>query len=251
MSGLLRSLVMLSGLGLLMALAACTGQVRPEQQLQSVVVPAPRPATRAIVVLPGRGDDLAGLQQSGIVSAIQRQWPDADVVLADVPIAVYRGGNMPERLHADVMVPTHARGYEQVWLAGASMGGMGVILYDRAYPATLDGLILMAPYLGGRTIQREIDRAGGLAAWEPGPLQQIDAGNWQRELWRHLQALTRDPHQQRRVWLLYGEDDRLRRAIALLTPYLLPDQILVRAGGHKWAVWNPAMAEVLAIARPE
>jgi hypothetical protein len=251
MNRLLRSLVMLSGLGVLALLAACGGPVRPDLPLASTTVPAAQPATRAVVVLPGRGDDLAGLEQSGIVAAIQQQWPDADVVLADVSLSVYRGGNMPERLHADVILPTRARGYQQVWLAGASMGGMGVILYDRDHPGALDGLILLAPYLGGRAIQREVAGAGGLASWDPGAPQQIDASNWQHELWRHLQTLSLDPQQQKRVWLVYGEKDRLRRAIGLLSPHLLADQVLVRPGGHTWAVWNPAMGEILALARRE
>ncbi len=242
MNQLMRGMTVMS---LLATLAACMAPIRPDAPLQTILVTAPLPATRAVVVLPGRRDDLAGLQQSGIVAAIQGQWPDADVVLADVPLAAYRAGNMPERLHADVIAPTRARGYREVWLAGASMGGMGVILYDRDHPGALDGLILLAPYLGGRGIQREIDAAGGLAQWDPGAPQQINADNWQHEMWRHLQFLSADTLQRKRVWLAYGEDDRLRRAIARLAPHLNDDQLLVRPGGHAWSIWAPATAELL------
>ena len=236
----------MSAIAVSVTLAACMAPSRPDTPLQTALMTAPQPATRAVVVLPGRRDDLAGLQQNGIVAAIQGQWPDADVVLADVPLAVYRAGNMPERLHADVILPTRARGYREVWLAGASMGGTGVILYDRDHPGELDGLILLAPYLGGRGIQGEIDDAGGLVRWDPGASQPINADNWQHEFWRHLQFLSADTMQRKRVWLAYGEDDRLSRAIARLAPHLNADQVLTRPGGHAWSVWSPATAELLA-----
>ena len=61
-----------------------------------------------------------------------------------------------------------------------------------------------------------------------------------------MQALSRDPARARRVWLVYGDRDRLRRALPLLAPWLPPSQVFERAGGHSWSVWTPATGEVLA-----
>ena len=54
-----------------------------------------------------------------------------------------------------MIAPARARGYAGVWLAGASMGGMGTLLYERSRPGELDGLVLLAPYLGDRGLLEE------------------------------------------------------------------------------------------------
>jgi enterochelin esterase-like enzyme len=81
--------------------------------------------------------------------------------------------------------------------------------------------------------------------WDPGPPRQIDADNWQRELWRHIHGWSREPHKARNVWLACGDRDRLRRAMPLLAPVLRDDQVLVRPGGHDWTVWSQATGEIL------
>jgi pimeloyl-ACP methyl ester carboxylesterase len=186
------------------------------------------------------------LRRSGMPEAIQTAWPDADVLLAEVTLGYYMQGHAPERLHTEIIAPARTRGgYREVWLAGASMGGMGVLMYDQRYPGEMDGLVLLAPYLGDAKLLREIGDAGGVTHWEAGPAQAVDTGNWQRELWRHIQRLSRNPDEARRVWLAYGDQDRLRKAMPLLIPALPQDQVLVRKGGHTWTVWSPVMGEVL------
>ena len=126
-----------------------------------------------------------------------------------------------------------------------SMGGMGALMHERLYPGDVDGLLLLAPYLGDRAILKEIRDAGGLAQWTPGPVQPVTAKTWQRELWRHLQGWGRDSARTRQVWLAYGDRDRLRDAIALLTPLLPADHVMVRSGGHTWTGWSPAAGDLL------
>lgn len=198
-----------------------------------------------VVVLPGRWDDVAVLEQSGIAQAIQAARPEADVLLAGATLAYYTDGGLAERLHREIVAPARARGYREVWMAGASMGGLGVLLYEQDHPGELDGLVLLAPFMGGRGILREIERAGGIADWDPGPVPaQRDRRNFDRELWRHLQGWLDDPEAAARVWLAYGEEDRLRRAVPVIAPLLPPAHILERPGGHTWSVWVPAAREV-------
>jgi pimeloyl-ACP methyl ester carboxylesterase len=230
---------------MLASLAACGPLGDPAQPIPTTTIAAPQKAERLVVVLPGRADDLAALRDSGMVESIQDAWPDADVVLAELAIRYYMDGQAPQQLHREVIAPAQARGYREIWLAGASLGGMGTLLYDRAYPGGVDGLVLLAPYLGDRPILREIMDAGGVADWDPGPPRQIDADNWQRELWRHIHGWSREPHKARNVWLAYGDRDRLRRAMPLLAPVLRDDQVLVRPGGHDWTVWSQATGEIL------
>jgi hypothetical protein len=235
-------------LALVAAMAGCGPLGDPSKPIPTALIPAQGKAERLVVVLPGRGDDLAALRRSGMVEAIHEAWPDADVLLAELAIRYYQGGDAAKRLHDEVVAPARTRGYREVWLGGASMGGMGTLLYDKFYPGDADGLFLLAPYLGDRPILEEIMRAGGVAQWDPGPVQEMSDNTWQRELWRHIQSWQQDPAKARNVWMATGDRDRLRDANAILAPVLPPDQVLVRPGGHDWTVWTPATREILIAA---
>lgn len=232
-------------------LGACLpGGGNARAPIPQALIPAGAPATRLVVVLPGRGDDIAALRASGIVTAVQSAWPDADVLLTGLGFAYYMEGRAPQRLHAEVVSPARQRGYREVWLLGASMGGMGSLMYDRAYPGEADGLVLLAPYLGKRLLIDEI-RRDGLGAWEAGPVPAaVDAGNYQRELWRHLQTWQRDPGRTRTVWLGYGAQDRLAGAMPPLAGLLPADHVAVVDGGHAWKVWSPLTQRLLTAAGP-
>lgn len=237
-------------LALLLAGCLSPGATRDTIAIRLFEAPAGGGERVLVVVLPGRGDDLQGLVDSGIAAAIQSAWPEADVLLAEVGMAYYYEGRMPERLHDEVIAPARARGYQGVWLAGASMGGMGTLLYERSRPGELDGLVLLAPYLGDRSLLEEIGEAG-LAAWAPGPVPaEINRKTYQREVWRNVQRWQGSGRSQD-VWLAYGRDDRLAKAIGVLSPTLPQDQVLARPGGHAWVVWSPAAGEVFARIRAE
>jgi enterochelin esterase-like enzyme len=144
-------------------------------------------------------------------------------------------------------VPARARGYREVWLLGASLGGLGALMHDARWQGTVDGIVLMAPYLGEKPLLDEIAAAGGIARWNAGPVPtQVNGDNFQHELWRHLQTWSRDPAHARNVWLAYGDRDYLRDTMPSLIPLLPASHVLVRSGGHAWTVWTPAVTDVLA-----
>jgi hypothetical protein len=234
---------------LLLCIAIVSGCYRigdPFEPIPTLLVSAPSKPRRLVVVLPGRADDVADLQKSGIAQAVQSAWPDADVVLTGLALGYYMQGRAAQRLHDEVIMPARSRGYAQVWLVGASLGGMGAVMYDRAYPNDADGMVLLAPYLGDTRLLSEISAAGGVSSWQP-PASEEGKGfsSFQQELWRHLQTWSRRPAAARNVWLAYGKDDQLREAVPLLAPLLPPGHVLVREGGHDWGVWSPATREVL------
>lgn len=243
---------LLLSLGLLLG---CFPKGDPSQPIPTAFVPAPQSAstpTRLVVVLPGRGDDVEGLRKARIAEAIHTAWPDADVILTGLALSYYMSGSAERRLHDEVIAPARARGYREVWLVGASMGGMGALMFDRTYPGAADGIVLLAPYLGDKALLKTIDAAGGVAAWNPGDVPAVvDADNFQVELWRHLKTWSADPSKARNVWLAYGDRDRLRDAMPLLTPLLRPQQVSVRDGGHAWTVWSPATRDALTKARAQ
>lgn len=227
-------------------LFGCFPRGDPSHPIPTVTLAAPQQAQRLVVVLPGRGDDLEDLRRSGIAQAVQSAWPDADVVLTGLALGWYLEGVADQRLHDEVIAPARKRGYRQVWLVGASLGGMGAILYDRAYPGEVAGMVLLAPYLGENDTVEKVAAAGGVARWQPPPAPAALTGdNFQEELWRHVQGWSRRPASARNVWLAYGNEDRFATADAMLGTALPPGHVLVREGGHDWDVWSPATREVL------
>jgi pimeloyl-ACP methyl ester carboxylesterase len=223
----------------LLAVACTMPWSPPSEPIPQQLVPAPSsPAGRLVIVLPGLGNSMRVLQESGIAAAIQRGMPDADVMLALASVRYYLDGGMPRRVHDQVVVPARARGYREIWLAGASMGGGGVTMYEREYPGEMTGLVLLAPYMGTDSLLEEIRKAGGLASWNPGPPPAaIDGFNIAREQWRTLQAWSKEPARTRNVWLTCGTKDSLLPAAELIAQLLPADHFLKTDGIHDWTAW--------------
>jgi pimeloyl-ACP methyl ester carboxylesterase len=230
---------------LVLLLGGCVASGDATRPIPTAFVPAPRAAHRLVVMLPGRGDDLASLERRGIAPIIQSAWPDADVVLTGLTMPYYKQGEATRRLHDEVIDPARRRNDREVWIVGISLGGMGALLYDRDYPAEVDGMLLMSPYLGEHKIHQEIRDAGGLAQWTPDPAQPIGPATFQRELWRSLKHWSDDASRTRSVWLAYGDSEPFRAPIELISPLLPPDHVLMLQGHHNWALWTPALNALL------
>ncbi|HEX7112984.1 MAG TPA: alpha/beta hydrolase [Mizugakiibacter sp.] len=222
------------------ALAGCLGDgaVRRPLPTRLFAAPQPRAARVLVVVLPGRGDSLADLERSGIVGAIQQAWPNADVVLAGAGMPYYLAGQMPQVLREDVILPARRRGnYRALWLVGASLGGMGEVLYARDHAQEIAGMIMLAPYLGDAGNVEAIRAAGGLAAWNPGPPTTVNPDNYQRELWRTVRGWRARPDFAARVWVGCGSGDAFARNLPALREALPPGHVIEQPGGHRWSVW--------------
>jgi hypothetical protein len=176
-----RILILLAGLGV----AACAPMGDASLPIASELLPAPQPspARTLVIVLPGRADGGRGENERGMAKAIHEAWPSADVLLTSATYAYYREGTVVERLHIDVVAPALRAGYRRIWLAGASMGGMGAMLYEHTHPRRVTGVVLFAPFLGDEPLLDEIRRAGGVRQWDPGPLpREVDIRNYQRQV---------------------------------------------------------------------
>lgn len=233
-------------------LGGCVARGDVTRPIPTELIHAPQQAQRVVVMLPGRDDDIADLQRRGVAQIIQHEWPDADVVLTGLSMPYYLAGVATRRLHDEVMAPLQQHGYRQVWLAGISLGGLGALQYDQAYPGQVDGMLLLSPYLGERAIQQEIRDAGGLAAWNPGPAQPptqtLGPTAFQRELWSYLKHWSDDQARTQTVWLAYGADERFRAAIELMSPQLPPGHVVMLPGHHDWSLWEPALHVLLRTA---
>jgi hypothetical protein len=229
-------------------LSGCMFFAKPQARVPTEIFPAtvPGPAKRLVIVLPGQGDDIAKLKEFGIAKAIQRSLPDAEVALVELTMTYYMEGRATERLHEEVIQPAKQRGIREIYLAGASMGGMGALMYERDFPNQLTGLVLMAPYMGGGSLIKEI-KAAGLPNWQAGPVPaQLSRSTVPREEWRLAQSWLTARERPKSVWLICGQRDQFHEAAQMLSQVLPADHYLAPDGGHAWKVWVPAAEEVFA-----
>lgn len=215
----------------------------PLRQIPYETTGAARPATLAIL-LPGRGGAAEDYETHGFIAAARERAFPADFVACDATIGYYARRSLLERLREDVLLPARHRGYQHFWLVGISMGGAGALLYARAHPEDVSGVVLLAPFLGDDKVLSSVERAGGLSAWRM-PVA-LDKDEWQPLLWDSLQRLGAGTNRLDIPILLgYGRDDRFARAHALLARALAPEQVFSRPGGHDWDAWTPLWDSVL------
>ncbi len=230
----------LSGLMVSLVLFGCALR-KPGGPIPVKEMPAPQQSLSRplIIVLPGRGDDLDDLAASGMAAAVQQAWPQADVLLAGVTLSYVAEGKVAERLHDEIIEPARRRGYHEIWLTGASLGGMNALLYERRYPREVTGLVLYAPFMGPPSLIRKIADAGGPAVWDPGPLPTaVDKDNYAIEMWRVVKT---SPD---RIWLACGDQDRFIEAAKLIGAVLPPGHFIQGQGGHEWPVWDRGATDV-------
>jgi pimeloyl-ACP methyl ester carboxylesterase len=210
--------------------------------------PSEQPARCLLVLLPGMGDEAADFTEHAFVSEVQRRALSMDIVAAEATFGYYAKGIFPKRLHEDVLGPRMARrNYQEIWLAGVSMGGMGAMLYARERPAgEVTGTLAIAPYMGEDELVEEIYDAGGLHTWQaPARVDPLTEDTWQGELWRYVQAVAQGKEQGPLLHLAYGIDDRLARADALLAAVLPKPRVYIGPGEHKWTTWKKLFVRFL------
>jgi pimeloyl-ACP methyl ester carboxylesterase len=195
------------------------------------------------VLLPGRGDTLRTYQRSGFAELLAEHGVRADVVAVDLHLGYYARRIAHTRLHEDVIAPARARGVQHIWVAGVSIGGLGALVYDRSFPGELDGIVLLAPYLGDRPVIDEVTAAGGLADWRPPtPLAPDDS---QREIWQHLQARLGPNAHPTPLLLGWGRRDAFAGANGLLAATLPKDAVFTEDGAHDWKTWKKLWSHMI------
>lgn len=219
------------------------------QRLITTAPCAPR-ADALLVFLPGAYDRPADLAEQGFARAVADRSLALDVWLVDAHLGYYHERSIVERLHAEVIAPARALGYRTIGLAGISIGGFGALLYAQAHPQEVQGVIALAPYLGPRPLLKEIEAAGGAAAWAAsGAAERAEAPDAaERALWRWLTRVGPQAAADGRPELVlgYGSEDRLVAGHRLLAAVLPPERVLTTPGGHDWPAWRTLWARILS-----
>jgi pimeloyl-ACP methyl ester carboxylesterase len=194
------------------------------------------------VLLPGITDIMQDYEAHGFVETAQESHPTIDLVLVDAHYGYYADCSILERLRQDIIAPARACGYEQIWIGGISMGGIGALLYAREFPADVSGVLALAPFLGEPKLVAEITAAGGLRSW------RSDSGtsDYPRQLWQWLKLYERPTATLPALYLGYGDLDKFAPAHQLLAEILPTERVLVIEGRHDWKTWRKLWALFLA-----
>ena len=197
-----------------------------------------------LIMLPAAKARPEDLLEQGFIAAVRDRGLPLDVAVADAREDYYLEGRVGERLAADVVGPLRAKGgYRRIWLMGMSLGGLGCIAYARKHAAEVEGVILLAPFLGSRGLIAQIMRAGGLARWQPAATGPDDE-ELGLLLWlKHYRA---DNPQLPAIHLGCGRDDRYAPASAMLARQLPAERVVNVPGRHDWQTWIRLWKALLA-----
>ncbi len=203
-----------------------------------------------VVFVPGLLDGPDSFVEHDAFAALTASGAPCDAVSVDLHYRYYFGGHVADALYEDVLYPALARGYEEIWLVGISLGAMGVTLTMREHAASIAGVVLLSPFLGIDPVRREVAETG-LRDWHPGPLpREIDDASFTRFVWATLRGYVDDPDELPPLYVGWAEgetQDGPSRALAAVLP---ADHVATVEGRHDWAAWTPLLGTLLSRARP-
>jgi pimeloyl-ACP methyl ester carboxylesterase len=178
------------------------------------------PAGTRMIWIPGAYHDAQSFIDQGFAASAAVRHAPLDLCFVDLEMTHLQDANPLQKLRSEIILPARAAG-QAVWLAGISLGGLLALDYASTQRGEIDGLCLLAPYLGNRMLVDEI-AAGGLA--------DSDA---EHRIWRYIKT----PIDAVPVYLGYGRQDRFSKAHDLMAAALPAARVDAIEGGHDWGTW--------------
>jgi pimeloyl-ACP methyl ester carboxylesterase len=201
--------------------------------------PSEAPDRILLILLPGADMTAQDFVDYDFISPVQRTAEAIDVLCVDSSVDLYLDNTIVDELHRLILVASPPR--RKLWLAGISLGGMGALLYARAHPGTVEGIILLSPYLGARGIVDEVETSGGLDRWSSAPDEDQSPD---RVFLRWLAEACHDPAKPS-LHLGYGTGDRFVGAHKMLARSLPAARVTAREGGHDWPTWQALWRDII------
>ena len=191
------------------------------------------------LLLPGRGSAGEDFDRNGFISMVKAVNPSIDVIAVDAHFGYYRDAIIVDRLWEDILEPGVEAGYDEIWIMGTSMGGMGAVGLARAHSTAVTGMMLLSPYLGPKEDIKQIRAAGGVRQWS-----LPDQADISLQLWGWLKGYA-EGSERPDIILAFGQKDRLNEGHELLAAILPDDDVVRHEGGHGWRTWKPLWEQIL------
>lgn len=214
----------------------------PMQLVDDLLACDVRPTT-LMVMLPGVYDKPQDFLDQGFVKAVRERGIHADIQMADAHLGYYNSQQIADKLHAEVIMPAKAKGYQKIWLVGISLGGYGTMLYSMSKPGLVQGIFIMAPYMGSREVPTDVQKQRGLQAWSSSVQGNLDV-----ELWRWLKGYATRRTDLPMAYLGFGTSDRFVKPNTLLAEVLPKGRSFAIPGGHDWETWLKLWGSFLDVA---
>jgi len=188
-------------------------------------------AARRMLLLPPAYSGPQDFVREGFAEAVRSRGLDLDLVLVEMRFRSVSDRSVLTHL-GELIAAARGAGCTQVWLVGISLGAYIALACAERGAQALEGLCLFAPYLGSHIVTQEIERAGGVAAWEPGELAEDDE---ERRIWRFIRSHA---HGAPPIHLGLGREDRFGARHRVLAAALPAERVDLVPGGHDWPVWR-------------
>lgn len=186
-----------------------------------------------LLMLPGAKNTPRQLVEHGFIRALRERDLPVDVLALHAHADLYLDGEV-DALLREAFRQIAVQGYKRIWLLGISLGGSGAMMGVVKGMAPIEGVFLIAPFLGTRGIIAEVRKAGGLPHWDAGEIAPRDH---ERRLLHHLRHAVQ-ARALPQIHLGFGSEDHYRGASDLLAAHLPPQRVTVLPGGHDWETWG-------------
>lgn len=188
-----------------------------------------------LIFLRGIGGNPEDFDKYGLIAEVRSRDLPFDIVVPDAHFGYYKSETLEERLKEDIIEPARRKGYQRIWLAGFSMGGLGSLFYLRNFKEDVDGVILTSPFMGWSAILDQIESAGGIDRWTP----KKESDNWQQLIWGWVKQYQQSPEDYPPIYLGFGTDDFITgKGPSLLSAALPNESVFTVPGGHRYKTFR-------------
>ncbi|MDR9435522.1 MAG: alpha/beta hydrolase [Thiohalophilus sp.] len=194
-----------------------------------------------VILLPGIWDKPAEFKTHGFIEIARKNDIEHDFLSVDANIAYLVRGNFSQRFMEDVIIPARKKGYQSFWLIGISLGGYNALSYYLDQPETIEGVVLLSPYVGVNKeedflhqIRQFIDSENLSSVSE-----RVPYTNWERL------AAFKKRSSLKNIYLAYGRQDGFASRYSEFERLLPSENIHAIDGNHDWRTWSRLWEELL------
>jgi len=198
-----------------------------------------------VVLIPGAYQQPAQFLQAGFDQPLLERAQRVELILAMPQLAHLTDRSWLAALYDQIVAPARTQRDIPLWLGGVSLGAFMALRFAAQYPDSIDGLCLLAPYLGSRIIAAEIAAHTDISHWQAGALHEDDD---ERRIWQYV-ANLRNRGTATRVFIGSGSSDRFADTQQVLVRALgsVPSTTRMIEGGHDWPVWRQLWEQFLDV----